>query len=42
MWFRFTFADGYSEVCRGYSRNELKVMERKHGSLVAKEYDDTY
>lgn len=30
----FTFADGYRECVRGYSRLELKHMERKHGKVV--------
>ena len=37
MFYRFTFADGYFCFCRGFSRQELRVEESKHGKLVAKE-----
>lgn len=33
----FTFADGYRCCTRGYSRQELRVEESKHGRLVRKE-----
>ena len=36
MFYRFTFSDGYVSICRGYSKQELKVEERKHGKLVSK------
>lgn len=36
MFYWFTFADGYSECVKGYSKQELKVIERKHGKLISK------
>ena len=33
----YTFADGYRECTRGYSKAEMLRMERKHGKLVRKE-----
>ncbi len=36
MFYRFTFSDGYVAICRGYSRQELRVEERKHGKLLSK------
>lgn len=35
-WYRFTWADGYISECRGYSRQERAVEERKHGKLISK------
>lgn len=35
-WYRFTWADGYFSECRGYSRQERAVEERKHGKLISK------
>lgn len=37
MYYWFTFEDGHMECTRGYSRNELKHMELKHGKLINKE-----
>ena len=37
MFYRFIFADGYCCECRGFSKQELAVEERKHGKLVRKE-----
>lgn len=36
-YYWFTFADGYRECARGFSKLELSVEERKHGKLVKKE-----
>jgi hypothetical protein len=33
----FTFEDGYTVCVRGFSRNELRIEELKHGKLVRKE-----
>ena len=30
----FEFADGYSVCVRGFSKQELKVEESKHGKLL--------
>lgn len=35
-WFRFTFADGYWCEARGFSKQELRVEEIKHGKLISK------
>lgn len=32
----FTFTDGYTVYARGFSKQELKIEERKHGILVRK------
>lgn len=32
----YTFADGYSVCVRGFSKQELKVEESKHGKLTKK------
>ena len=37
MFYWFIFADGYEVCAKGLSRQELKVEERKHGKLIAKE-----
>jgi hypothetical protein len=36
-YFWFTFADGYRVCVRGFSKQELKVEESKHGKMIAKE-----
>jgi hypothetical protein len=36
-YYWFTFADGYSVCARGFSNQELRVEESKHGKLVKKE-----
>lgn len=33
-WTWYYFADGHRECVRGFSKQELAVMERKHGKLV--------
>ena len=33
-YYWFTFADGYSVCVRGFSKQELKVEESKHGKLL--------
>ena len=38
-WYRFIFADGHFEICKGMSRNELAHEELKHGKLVAKVFE---
>ena len=37
MFYWFTFADGYSVCARGFSKQELRVEESKHGKLQKKE-----
>ncbi len=32
----FTFADGYSTCVRGFSAQERRVEEAKHGKLISK------
>ena len=32
----FTFADGYSVYVKGFSKQELRVEENKHGKLLGK------
>ena len=32
-WYRYVFEDGYVMICRGMSRLELDVENRKHGEL---------
>lgn len=36
MFYWFTFSDGYSVCVRGFSKQELRVEERKHGKLMQK------
>lgn len=36
-YFWFTFADGYQVCARGFSRQELRIEESKHGKLVRRE-----
>ena len=33
-YYWFTFADGYTVCTRGFSSQELKVEELKHGKLI--------
>ena len=33
----FFFADGYRCCAAGFSKNELKIEEQKHGKLLKKE-----
>ena len=35
-YYWFTFADGYSVCVRGFSKQELRVEENKHGKLLRK------
>ena len=35
-YYWFTFADGYSVYSRGFSKQELRVEENKHGKLLRK------
>lgn len=37
-WYRYTFEDGYQTIVRGFSRQELKWEELKHGKLVKQEF----
>ena len=37
MVYWFIFTDGYEVCTRGLSKQELRVEERKHGKLIAKE-----
>ena len=37
MYYWFTFADGYEVCTRGFSKQEMRVEERKHGKLMKKE-----
>lgn len=36
MFYYFTFEDGYSCYCKGFSKNELAHEIRKHGKLISK------
>jgi hypothetical protein len=36
-YYWFTFADGYSVCVKGFSKQELRVEENKHGKLIKKE-----
>lgn len=33
----FTFADGYRCCCAGFSAQERRVEEAKHGKIISKE-----
>ena len=35
-YYWFTFTDGYSVCVRGFSKQELRVEENKHGKLLRK------
>lgn len=35
-FYQFTFADGYRCCVRGFSAQERRVEERKHGKIVDK------
>jgi len=35
-YYWFTFADGYRVCARGFSTQELRVKEAKHGKLVSR------
>lgn len=35
-YYWFTFADGYRVCTRGFSAQERKVEERKHGKIISK------
>lgn len=37
MFYWFFFEDGYSVCAKGFSKQELRIEERKHGKLIAKE-----
>lgn len=37
MFYWFYFEDGYSCCTRGFSKQELKIEEMKHGKLLKKE-----
>lgn len=37
MFYCFTFEDGYRCFAKGFSKNELKHEEAKHGKLINKE-----
>ena len=36
MYYWFIFADGYRVCAKGFSTNELKAEENKHGKLLTK------
>ena len=36
MFYWFTFEDGYSVCVKGFSKQEMKVENRKHGKLISK------
>lgn len=38
-WYRFIFADGYTTICRGMSKNELAHEELKHGKMIKKVFE---
>ena len=35
-YYWFTFADGYSVCVKGFSKQEVRVEENKHGKLLRK------
>ena len=35
-YYWFVFADGYRVLARGFSKQELRVEENKHGKLLRK------
>ena len=35
-YYWFTFSDGYSVCAKGFSKQELRVEENKHGVLLRK------
>jgi hypothetical protein len=35
-FYLFTFADGYKVACRGFSADEKRAEEKKHGKLISK------
>ena len=35
-YYWFTFSDGYSVCVKGFSKQELRVEENKHGRLLRK------
>lgn len=37
MFYWYTFEDGYSTCVKGFSKQELRVEEHKHGKVVKKE-----
>ena len=41
-FYLYTFADGYSCCVRGFSVQEIQVMEHKHGKLIFKEKEQEY
>lgn len=36
-YYWFTFTDGYRVCAKGFSKQELKIEELKHGKLISKE-----
>lgn len=36
QWYWYIFADGYRACVKGYSVNELRHEEFKHGKLITK------
>jgi hypothetical protein len=38
-WYWYTFADGYRVLVRGFSAQERKVEEQKHGRVISKVLD---
>jgi len=36
MFYWFIFEDGYETCVKGFSKQELRVEERKHGKLIKK------
>lgn len=37
MFYWFEFEDGYRCCVRGFSKQELKIEEQKHGKMIKKE-----
>lgn len=40
-FYRFRFADGYECIAKGFSSQELRVEEDKHGKLLSKKKEAT-
>ena len=42
QWYRYIFEDGHVEICKGMSRLELNVENRKHGKLIDIKYEGEF
>ena len=37
MWYKWFWQSGLVTICKGYSKTEMQVMERKEGKLISKQ-----